>query len=446
MEAFRRPIHPILSRLQGVKRTGAGWQARCPAHADQTPSLSIKEAADGTVLLKCFAGCRVEAIVAQLGLALKDLFPAAETSAPASASVLGSPVAVYSYVDESGALLFQTLRFEAGEHGQRSKTFKQRRPDGQGGWIYNLHGTRRVLYRLPQVLAAGRRHQTIFVVEGEKDVHALEALGLVATNNPMGAGKWQASFSQSLRGADVVLLPDQDVPGFDHMETVARSLYGQAQRIRIVELPDLPPKGDVSDWLARGGTRAALEQLVAEAPAYTPSEMDAADESGAYWPFPVHALPEPVRSFVSEGAKTLGCDASFIALPLLAALAAAIGTTRRIQLKRSWTEPAVLWTAVVSDSGTLKSPALDLALRLLKRRQSEALARYEVAVQAYQDQVLTYEAELAEWKKNRAESRGRIAAETGRAGGGALLLFRYHDGSVGGAAPPGAPRIAGDPG
>src|SRR5262249_8439441 len=88
-------------------------------------------------------------------------------------------VATYDYADETGKLLFQTVRYY-------HKNFAQRRPDGNGGWIWNLEGVRRVLYRLPEVTAA----QTVCIAEGEKDAENLRTLGFVATTNPMGAGKW----------------------------------------------------------------------------------------------------------------------------------------------------------------------------------------------------------------------------------------------------------------
>jgi putative DNA primase/helicase len=102
-------------------------------------------------------------------------------------------IATYPYVDENGELLFEAVRFEP-------KDFQQRRPDGAGGWICNLKGTTRVLYRLPKVREAIAAGEPVFVVEGEKDVHALEHAGLVATCNPMGAGKWRPEHSEALRG------------------------------------------------------------------------------------------------------------------------------------------------------------------------------------------------------------------------------------------------------
>lgn len=116
-------------------------------------------------------------------------------------------------------------------------------------------------------------------------------------------------------------------------------------------------------------------------------------------PFPVDALPNPVRPFITKAAKAIGCDASFIAIPLLAGLASAIGNMRRIQLKRSWTEPAILWAVVVGDSGTLKSPAIELALRPIRKRQRDAMKRHSEATALYAIELADWERAMAQWKK-----------------------------------------------
>lgn len=169
----------------------------------------------------------------------------------------GKIVATYDYKDEAGQLRFQVVRYQP-------KDFRQRRPDGKGGWLWNLTGVQRVLYCLPELLAAAPS-ETVYVPEGEKDVERLRDLGLVATCNPHGAKKWSDEYSGWLRGRHVVVLPDNDSDGRRHAEHVARSLAGVAASVKVVELPGLPDKGDVTDWLATGGTREALEQLVAEA-------------------------------------------------------------------------------------------------------------------------------------------------------------------------------------
>jgi hypothetical protein len=147
-----------------------------------------------------------------------------------------------------------------------AKSFRQRRPDGKGGWIWNLEGITRVLYRLPQVLAAVERKERIYVCEGEKDADNLVAIGVTATTSSGGAGKWQADYSQALIGADVVICADKDEPGRVHTREVAQSLSIAARSVRILELPGAGK--DVSDWLGTGGSRLLLESLVDETPEF----------------------------------------------------------------------------------------------------------------------------------------------------------------------------------
>jgi hypothetical protein len=168
----------------------------------------------------------------------------------------------YDYHDEAGNLLFQVCR-------TKPKGFLQRRPNGGDTWIWNMQGVQRVLYKLPALYRAISHKMPVHIVEGEKDADNLIKLGLAATTNPGGAGKWQSSYNEFLRGADVILIPDNDQAGRDHMQAVAGELAGVAATVRVLTLPDLTDKGDVSDWLANGGTPAALSDLVAKAPPYS---------------------------------------------------------------------------------------------------------------------------------------------------------------------------------
>ncbi|MBN1507765.1 MAG: DUF3987 domain-containing protein [Sedimentisphaerales bacterium] len=120
-------------------------------------------------------------------------------------------------------------------------------------------------------------------------------------------------------------------------------------------------------------------------------------------PFPVSALPAPVDHFVDGVARAIGCDPSYVALPLLAGLASAVGNTRRIHLKPGWNEPSIVWGAIVGESGTLKSPAMETALRPTYQRQHGAMKRYAEAMEAYEVQRMQYEKELAGWKRPQAE-------------------------------------------
>ncbi len=172
-------------------------------------------------------------------------------------------VKLYQYPDAAGALRYQVVR-------RADKTFSQRRPDGHGGWLYNLDGVRRVLYRLPELHAADPA-LPVFYAEGEKDADALGALGLVATTNSEGAGKLRSEAAEALRGRHVVILPDNDEPGRAGAEKNARTLHGVAASIRILALPGLPADGgDVCYWLAAGGTADELRRLAAAAPLWEP--------------------------------------------------------------------------------------------------------------------------------------------------------------------------------
>jgi hypothetical protein len=118
-----------------------------------------------------------------------------------------------------------------------------------------------------------------------------------------------------------------------------------------------------------------------------------------------------VERFIAEAAEALGCDHAFIALPLMASLASAVGNSRRIRLKRSWAEPLVLWCVVIGDSGTLKSPAFDLALRPVRRRQQQAMKEFGRAQAEYALAKEEYDAALKVWRRAPAEERGEVPQE-----------------------------------
>lgn len=179
--------------------------------------------------------------------------------------------ATFDYRDEAGRVVYQVVR-------TAGKKFRQRRPDAKGGWINNIRGVKRILYRLPELLGAAASGSAVYVPEGEKHCDALAALGLRATTNPGGAGKWVADYSAYLRDQDVVVLPDCDDVGRKHADQVAASLQGVAKRVRILALPDLKHKGDVVDWLRAGGTATRLEELAAAAPDWVSRGDDDGDE------------------------------------------------------------------------------------------------------------------------------------------------------------------------
>lgn len=201
--------------------------AKCPAHDDQRPSLAIGRGAEGRALVSCLAGCPLEAVLAALDLSPVDLFdgPSPTTSPSPSRPEI---VASYDYVDAAGRLLQQVVRL-------RPKRFRQRRPDGAGGWEWR-GVDRPPLYRLPEVLLGVDEGRVVWIVEGEKDADALAALpGIVATTNPGGAGKWRTWHTAVLVGGDVRIVADRDQPGRRHAEQVAEALLPVANSLEIVE-------------------------------------------------------------------------------------------------------------------------------------------------------------------------------------------------------------------
>jgi hypothetical protein len=256
----------FLARLENVRPAGRGrWTARCPAHDDHRNSLSVAATTDRT-LAHCHTGCTIEEIAAGARCSPRDLFFGTNGhQTHRGPSAKRRIVATYDYTDGAGGLLYQAVRYEP-------KDFTQRRPDGAGGWIWNLGDVRRVLYRLRD-LAEQKR---VYWTEGEKDADRLAGLGLVATTSAMGAAAWRPEYAEQLvaQGArELVILPDNDPAGLKYARTLAAAAVAKGLVVRIVHLPGLPPKGDVSDWLNAGGTREQLEALVAAAAPVTRAEL-----------------------------------------------------------------------------------------------------------------------------------------------------------------------------
>jgi len=260
----------VLTRLQGVKKSGSGYMAQCPAHDDQTASLSIKEGEAGRVLLHCHAGCTYDGVVEALGLYVSDLMGEDECEPLHPQKRI---VATYDYTDENGTLLFQKVRYEP-------KTFTIRRPDGLGRWEYNRKGVKLVPYNLRVLLAS----DSVFLVEGEQDVESLRKMGLAATCSPDGAGsgKFKTEMVNHFTNKSIYIIPDNDAVGKAFAQDEADILSPVAKSVKVLDLlalyPELSEHGDITDVVHALGaevTKQALRELVKATPEY--NEQDGRD-------------------------------------------------------------------------------------------------------------------------------------------------------------------------
>lgn len=409
------PMERILSKLPDAKRAGKGWSARCPAHEDRRASLSVSEGDNGGVVLHCHAGCEPAAVVGALGLSLADLMPP-RTATAKKAELKGKLriLATYDYRDETGKLVFQVVRHEP-------KDFRQRRPDGQGGWVRSVKGVRVVPYRLPELLAEPAR--PVVVVEGEKDVDNLARIGVLATCNAGGAGKWMPEHAAFLRGRHVLVLADNDEPGRNHAQQVAATLQGIAASVRVIELPGLPAKGDVSDWITAGGTTDELTRLAKTAPVWTLAAQpwpkivpfDAMDLPD----FPTHSLPDTLRQWVEEESHATQTPADLAGLLALAVCSATMARHVEVEPRPGWREPVNLFTAVLLEPGNRKSAVFADAMTPLRELEAELVetARPTVAREQSdrrQDEARLRKLEKLAAEKGDAEARheaGNLAAE-----------------------------------
>jgi hypothetical protein len=379
--------------------------------------------------MKCHAGCEVSAVLAAIGLKMSDLFPSKDGTAPirngqpkpsgptfptandAVASLErqhGKRSAIWTYHDANGKPVALVIRWD-------KPGGKEIRPVSlhADGWRIAAMPGQRPLYRLPELAAAKR----VIGCEGEKAADAARALGFVATTSAGGAQAASKTDWSPLAGKEVWLLPDNDAPGRKYGDNVAGILakLTPAPVVRVLNLadhtPGLPDGGDLADVLAdehwcglplgdaadRVDLAALIEQLTEAVEPWRAVQT----EDLTFRPFPVDALPEPIRGFVLAGAKSIGCDPSFLALPLVTALASAIGNTRSLELKRGWYAPPIIWGAIVGESGTAKTPPFRLVMRPIRERQPKALKRHEQEMEQYDADYVRWEKDMAAWKRQK---------------------------------------------
>ena len=192
----------------------------------------------------------------------------------------------YPYHDERGNLLYEVVRFDTEDKDRR---FRQRRPDGGSGWIWSTKGIRRILYRLPELIEGIANDRLVLLCEGEHDAETAHELGYVATTPPEGAEKpWRDEYSETLRGADVIVVADNDDRGRKHADNIARALQGVAQRVRVVMFT----VKDLSEWTAAGHTREELDALIDAAPDYVAHDHTPIVPEQNLWPWQFYGRQE----------------------------------------------------------------------------------------------------------------------------------------------------------
>ena len=326
------------------------------------------------------------------------------------------PEATYDYVDEAGDLLFQVVRFPG-------KQFRQRRPgtNGHGPWIWKLDDTRRVLYRLPQLLAST---DPVWIVEGERDVETLRKLGLTATTNPHGAGKWHVVAEQAreiLKSRNVTIIADADDKGFAHARDVAAALPG-ARVLRC------PKHKDVTDHLGAGGT---LDELVPldEPPDDAETERAAIEAESSVrvtddWPepylfdsfqlppFPVDSLSPWMRDWAAAEALATQTPVDLPASLALAVASLAIARCFHVQVRPGWLEPCNLWMVVAMPPGERKSPVYTDATRPIYAYSKHVADKLgpQIAARSFERRVIEGEIKSAEASAIKGKSVGGVDA------------------------------------
>lgn len=444
------PLQVVLSILKdggrAVTQSGEGYAARCPAHNDRSPSLSVSEGDDGRVLLHCHAGCEAGAVVAALGLTMADLYPPRDGHATGNGrtrptgSRAPTPrrfVATYPYHDASGELLYEVVRYEP-------KDFRPRRPDpaARDGWAYSYGDTPRVLYRLPDILTADHG-SLVFVPEGEKDADRICREGLVATTTPGGANGAGKVDLSPLAGRDVVLLPDHDAAGEGYAADLHRRLaeLDPPARVRVLRLPGLREKGDVSGWMdaALEHDGEALLRLAEVCPVTQPDaagetvgdqsarSAHCAGDEGEAWrePTPLHVRPdlptlpladmfppglEPIRDFIAAVAEARQVPPELPAMlvPPVACVAAA----GKVMFERvnGHREPPALWSLVLLGSGNRKSGTFADLLAPVMRWQRDETTRLGPIIARQHEGRKVDEARLTRLRADAAKAKPDEAA------------------------------------
>ena len=346
----------FLDRLSGVRKVGAGYMAICPSHPDQKASLHVT-ANDQGIGLKCHAGCGTDEILADLDLPWDALF----NDEPKKRA---DPIE-YDYKDSNGRLLYQVLRYE-------NKEFRQRVPNGNT-WTWSLNGVKRVPYMLPDIIESDS-DTPIFVVEGEKDVHTLRARGILATTNSGGARwDWPEDWKVYFEGRKVILIPDTDEPGLEHMDQVGKLLSSVADVFTI----RLQKVKDITDWFI-AHPDPNLEEFNALVEAATPfgeTSLKISEPPPEFeWPVaPVwDGLLGRINKLVDPHTES---DPIALFMELMAMFGCAMNTAPHFNIKKSKQRGNLHLCIVGKTSDGRKGTAHDIAVDLFRQVNEEFITK-----------------------------------------------------------------------
>lgn len=406
-----KPTDIVLEALRHLglepKPCGSGWSCRCPGHDDRKPSLTIKEGDDGRALLYCHARCATEAVVAELGLTMRDLMPPVQggrlrpshrqrPSMPESsngqahhprktyvtpeeaegslAAKFGLPSGTWPYHNSDAQEIGRVLRWDSQDGRKDYRPLALR----DGRWVVGAMPEPRPLYRLPELASETK----VYVVEGEKAADAAWACGLVASTSAHGSKSASKTDWSPLRGKEVVVMPDNDDAGEAYARDVVKlTLAAGATSVRVVQLSGhwegLAPKADLVDALELSGGEplavlAGLTVLEGDAAEIlpepqAPNDRAPADGVSASWgevvpldkavlpPFPAHALGGNLQRFVEAIAVAFQVPVAMPAILALAVLAAAVAKRFAVRIRDGWTEALTLYVAAIMEPGERKT-------------------------------------------------------------------------------------------
>ena len=431
-------IDKVLESLGDYSERGDEYRARCPSHQGESDdSLAVREDDDGKVLLHCHTGCDFEEIVDALGLDMSDLF-----SKNGQASGAGKPVGPPPKEDRvAGTLSVEDLPGDSSEYMvfekedgtpyyiQRHKGAVYRvvgfDEDGDPILAAGLGDIEPILFGLPILREAIATGKPVIHIEGCKDaLTAQRQLGMAGVTSG-SCTSWKSEFVQDYEGAEEVwIVPDNDDEGRAYAQQIAQDLAGVVPTIKIVDLPGLPEKGDLTDWMDAGHTKEELLELVATAPALDSSQA---------WPEKPVALdiqlpaveelresliPGPLSKWVFDVAKRMDNAApDFVAAAAVVQAGALLGRKVGIRPKRhdDWVVIPNLWGGLVGMPASMKTPALEAALKPIKRLAAKAKIDYEDALKNHGFDKVIYAAQHKALKETLQAKAKELTLDKGSA-------------------------------